>query len=58
MMEELKKKLESVSDCYDDFVRGMLLIAKEDPDKVDLICKYIDDHRDATTSDIIKAFDT
>lgn len=52
-MEELRQLLLQVSDSYSDFVLGVMLDARENPDRLDDIIKFIKDNPEATTSDII-----
>lgn len=51
---KLKECLENVSDTYTDFIIGGLREAKHDPEYADKIIKFIRDHPDAKTSDIIR----
>ncbi|MCI5667796.1 MAG: hypothetical protein MR291_03405 [Oscillospiraceae bacterium] len=53
-MEELMRLLLQVSDSYSDFVRGVILDAKNNPDRLDDLIKYIEDNPEATSSDIVK----
>lgn len=52
-MEELRQLLLQVSDSYSDFVRGVMLDARDNPDRLDDIIQFIKDNPEATTSDII-----
>lgn len=51
-MEELKQLLLQVSDCYPDFVSGVLAEARDYPEKLDDLKQYIKDNPEADTSDI------
>ena len=53
-MEELRQLLLKVSDSYSDFVRGVMLDARNNPDKIDELVKYIKDNPEAASSDIVK----
>lgn len=53
-MEELRQLLLKVSDSYSDFVRGVMLDARNNPDKIDELVKYIKDNPEADSSDIVK----
>jgi len=57
-MEELKKALESVSDCYDDFVRGMIIIIKKKEELAEKIIDYIKENPEAKTDDVIEYLDS
>ena len=52
-MEELRQLLLQVSDSYSDFVHGVMLDARDNPDRLDDIIQFIKDNPEATTSDII-----
>lgn len=52
-MDELKKRLEAVSDTYEDFVGGILAIARKDESFPGRICEFIDNNPDAKSSDIV-----
>ena len=56
-MDELKKALESVSDCYDDFVEGVMIAAKDDEISIEKIIAFIEEDDSRTTSDIIEYLD-
>lgn len=51
-MDELKQLLLQVSDSYSDFVHGVMLDARDYPDRLDDIIQFIKDNPDATSSDI------
>lgn len=51
-MKELKKLLKGVSDSYEDFVTGIMAVARHDEGYVDAIKKYIKDNPMADSSDI------
>lgn len=53
-MDELKKALESVTDCYDDFVEGVLIAAKDDDDSIEKLIAFIEEDDYRTTSDVIE----
>lgn len=55
-MDELKKKLESVVDTYDDFIIGLIWEVRDGDIDRDELVSYIDQHPEATTSDIILEF--
>lgn len=56
-MDELKEALESVSDCYDDFIEGVMMAAKDDEDSIEKIIAFIYEDENRTTSDIIEYLD-
>lgn len=51
-MEELKQLLLQVSDCYSDFVYGVMAEARDYPERLDELIQFIKDNPEATTSDI------
>lgn len=51
-MEELKQLLLRVSDCYSDFVCGVMAEARDYPEHLDDLIKFIKENPQATTSDI------
>ncbi len=51
-MDELKELLIKVSDCYSDFVTGVMAEARDCPEKLDELKAFIKEHPEATTSDI------
>lgn len=53
-MEELRQLLLKVSDSYSDFVRGVMLDARNNPDRVSDIIQHIENNPEATTSDILE----
>ena len=53
-LEQLQKRLESVSDSYGTFVKVICKSAKKHPSFIEPMNKYLDDHSKATTSDIIE----
>lgn len=53
-MDELKQLLLQVSDSYSDFVHGVMAEARDYPDRRDDIIRFIKEHPEATTSDILK----
>ena len=50
----LIKKISGISDVYDDFILGVISYAKKKPNHVKILNDYLDDHRDATTSDVVE----
>lgn len=52
-MKILEQKLWNVSDSYIDFVHGMMSYSMHSPQRPARLEKFIDEHPDATTSDII-----
>lgn len=52
-MDELKELLLQVSDCYSDFVYGVMADVRDNPDRLNDIIQFIKDNPEATTSDII-----
>jgi hypothetical protein len=55
-MDELKKVLESVDDCYEDFVVGVMSAAEDDED-IEKIIVFIKENDEVTTSDVIEYLD-
>ena len=53
MLEKLKNKLKSVSDCYDDFYAGIVERCKGNSELTEHILKFITDNPDSNTSDIL-----
>lgn len=53
-MEELRQRLWDVSDTYDDFVSGIIAVAKKDKSFPRRILGFMDDHPDAESSDIVE----
>lgn len=51
-MDELKQLLLQVPDCYSDFVYGVMAEARDYPEHLDELIKFIKDNPEATTSDI------
>lgn len=54
MEKSLKKLLKAVPDSYPDFVNGMIAFLEDDTEISEKIIKYMQEHPDATTSEIIK----
>ena len=57
-MEELKELLEGVSDTYEDFVDGMCLTLRDNPEYLEDIIQYIKDNPDKDSSDITEYLET
>ncbi len=57
-MEELKELLEGVSDTYEDFVDGMYLTLKDNPEYLEDVIQYIKDNPDKDSSDITEYLET
>ena len=53
-MDELKQLLLQVSDSYSDFVHGVMLDARDYPDRLNDIIQFIKDNSEATSSDILE----
>lgn len=51
-MDELRQLLLRVSDCYSDFVYGVMAEARDYPDRLDDLIHFIKENPQATTSDI------
>ena len=56
-MDELLKALENVPDKYDDFVKGMCSILKNDDENRQKVIEYINGNQDAKSDDIIEYLD-
>lgn len=56
-MGELRTLLEKVSDSYDDFVEGMMVYLKDDPENREKVTEYIQSNPDAKTDDILEYMD-
>lgn len=56
-MEELRKLLENVSDTYEDFVDGMCLTLRDNPEYLEDVIQYIKDNPDKDSSDITRYLD-
>lgn len=56
-MEELKNALESVSDCYEDFIDGVMHAARDDEEDAKKIIAFIEANEEVTTSDVIEYLD-
>ena len=52
-MNELKERLIRISDSYYDFVCGIMLYAERKPEHLALLNAFLDDHPDATSSDVV-----
>lgn len=57
MEQELKELLESVSDTYPDFVKGIMLSTRGDKVKQGQMCDFIKTNSEAKTDDIINYID-
>ena len=57
-MEELKNALESVPDCYDDFVKGTIIIIKKRKELAEKVIEFIKENPDAKTDDVIEYLDS
>lgn len=53
-MEELRQRLWDVSDAYDSFVSGVIAVAKMDKSFPRRIIRFMDDHPDAESSDVVE----
>lgn len=53
-MEELKEMLINVNDSYFDFVLGIMNYAGKKPERLSVVKKYLAEHKDATSSDIVE----
>ncbi len=56
-MEELTRLLEKVPDKYDDFVRGMRMILKNDEENRNKVIQFIKDKPDCKSDDLIEYLD-
>lgn len=56
-MDELLKALENVPDKYDDFVKGMCSILKNDDENRQKVIEYINGNPDAKSDDVIEYLD-
>ena len=52
-MKELIQRLSDISDCYDDFILGVINFAKKDASHVELLNNYMRSTPDLTSSDVI-----
>ncbi|MCD7812197.1 MAG: hypothetical protein LUG91_10225 [Ruminococcus sp.] len=52
MKERLKETLENVSDTYEDFVTGVMLLCKTDESRKAVV-EYITNNRNVTTSEVL-----
>lgn len=53
-MTNLIRKINEISDVYDDFVLGVINYAKRKPEHVKILNDYIDSNPNLTTSDIVE----
>lgn len=53
-LAKFEKLLKGVSDSYDFFVSGSLMEAEDSEEYIDKVTQYIENHPDATTSEIIQ----
>jgi len=56
-MKEFKMVLESVSDCYEDFVIAMKTYLEEDEENRNKIIEYIENNPAKRTDDILEYLD-
>lgn len=56
-MDELMEALKSVSDCYDDFLDGVISAVDGDEEMADKIIEFIENGGMVTTSDVIEYLD-
>lgn len=56
-MDELLKVLDTVPDKYEDFVRGMCAILKNDEENRQKVIDYIKNNPDKKSDDIIEYLD-
>lgn len=56
-MDKLQEALESVPDCYDDFVSGVMSLLMEDTENREKIIEFINEDSTRTTSDVIEYLD-
>lgn len=56
-MDELLKVLENVFDKYDDFIKGMCSILKNDEENRQKVIEYINGNPDVKSDDIIEYLD-
>ncbi len=54
MEKNLKKLLKEVPDAYPDFVNGMIAFLEGEEEITEKIIKYMQEHPDATTSEILE----
>lgn len=52
-LEELKKRLENIKDSYFDFVDAIIHYAKRKQEHIDLLNKFLDEHPETSTSDVV-----
>ncbi len=52
MKEQLKEALEHISDTYEDFITGVMLLCKTDETRGAMI-NYITKHEKATSSEVL-----
>lgn len=52
-MKELMARLEKIEDTYDDFILGVINFAKKNPSHVDILNRYLQENKNATTCDVI-----
>lgn len=53
-MEELINKLNSISGTYFGFVAGIVNYAKQKPERLEKVLRFIDESDELTTSDVVK----
>ena len=52
-LQELKTRLLHIKDAYHSFIVGIMVYAEKKQTRVDAIAKFLDEHPDATTSDVV-----
>ena len=52
-MKELLQLLSEISDAYNDFLLGVINYAKKDGSHIELLNRYMREHPDVTSSDVI-----
>ena len=52
-MEELTTLLNNIDDSYHDFVLGITQYAKKKPARLEIIIKFLKEHPDAKSSDVV-----
>lgn len=52
-MDELKERLKNVSDCYDDFVGGVIAAVRDGEKTAEEVLSYLNENPNAETSDVL-----